>query len=127
MNTIRRTLVILSVAALLAGGMSVLATEDLGKEPGLNCTACHDKAGSKKLTDKGLYFETMRTMDGYDQLHANFGRCTACHVKNPGSDKLTKKGKKVGEVVDDMDDLREWLKSGHPTPSDDATADPQDD
>lgn len=126
MHTIRGTFVILAMMALLAGGTTAIATEDIGQETGLNCTACHDKAGSKMLTDKGLYFETMRTMDGYDQLQANFGRCTSCHVKKPGSDKLTKKGKKVGEVVDDMDDLREWLKSGHPTPEDEDAGDAQD-
>ena len=65
----------------------------MGKQEGLSCTVCHDKPGSKLLTDQGKYYETMRTLAGFDELKATFGACTSCHVTKPGSKKLTAKGK----------------------------------
>ena len=56
----------------------------------------------------------MRTLDGYDEVKSSIGKCTACHVRKPGSDKLTKKGKKLSSVIADMDELREWLSKEHP-------------
>ena len=83
----------------------------IGSSPVL---ACHDKAGSKLLTDQGKFYESMGTVDGYSELKGTFGRCTTCHVNKPGSTELTKKGKKLSSVIADMDELREWLSKEHP-------------
>jgi hypothetical protein len=103
------------VAALAAGGFAG-ATEKLADQQKLACTACHDKPGSKLLTDQGKYFETMRTLDGYEAVKATFGECTSCHVSKPGSKRLTKQGKKFSELVDSMQGLRDWMAEYHPTP-----------
>lgn len=105
--------------ALLATGLLVsvepaAATEAMAKSTALACTACHDKPGSKLLTAKGKYFETMGTLDGYDALEVAFKDCTACHVTKPGSAKLTAKGKEFAGLVKDMKGLAEWLKTAHP-------------
>jgi len=43
----------------------------------------------------------------------------ACHVRKPGSDKLTKKGKELADVVGSMEELRVWLDENHPEPKKD--------
>lgn len=98
-------------AATVASG-----TEAIGRQEKLECTACHDKPGSKLLTDQGKYYETLRTVDGYADLKASFGKCTTCHVSKPGSKKLTKQGKQFQEMVEDMSGLGEWMKQHHPAP-----------
>ena len=101
--------------ALFCGGSQLEASESIAEEQGkMKCTSCHDKAGSKLLTDQGMFFESTRTVDGYADLKGTFGRCTTCHVTKPGSTKLTKKGKKLTAVIADMDELRDWLSKEHP-------------
>lgn len=101
--------------ALACGGSQLLATEAIADEQGkMKCTACHDKAGSKLLTDQGKFYESMGTVEGYADLKGTFGRCTTCHVNKPGSTKLTAKGKKLSSVIADMDELRSWLAKEHP-------------
>ena len=104
-------------AIVLLAMPAALATDQIAKDTGLKCTACHDKAGSRLLTDQGKYFESMGTLDGFDDLSATFGKCTTCHVRKPGSNKLTKQGKRFADVVGGMDELREWLDESHPTPA----------
>lgn len=101
-----------AIAALVAGNAS--ASEEIGKNENLACTACHDKPGSKLLTDKGKYYELRRTTAGFDELKATFGRCTACHDTKPGSLELTAKGKQFKSLVSDMDGLAAWTKEHHP-------------
>ena len=101
-------------AALMLVTIPVSATPELAEIESLNCTACHDKPGSKLLTDQGKFYELMGTMHGLDELEKAFVGCTDCHVKKPGSKKLTRKGKKFYSSVKDMDGLREWLKTTHP-------------
>ncbi len=84
------------------------------QEDGLVCTACHDKPGSKLLTDKGKYWELTGTLDDYDKIESAFGKCTHCHSRKPGSQKLTKEGKAMLESVSDMDELRQWVLESHP-------------
>lgn len=115
MNKLMKRSIPVLAALLLLGASWVLATEDMAKQQDMKCTQCHDKAGSKLLTDQGIYFESMGTLAGYDQVKASFGKCTTCHVRKPGSIKLTKKGKELASVVDSMEELREWLKKNHPT------------
>jgi len=97
-HAIRITLSV-AVVLVLAGSSWIMATPDMAKQNDLKCTVCHDKAGSKLLTDKGIY-----------------GRCTSCHVRKPGSKKLTKEGQKFADVVDTMVELQEWLNKRHPKP-----------
>jgi cytochrome c553 len=106
---------ILAIAAMLVlVSIPVSATPELAETEALSCTACHDKPGSKLLTDKGKYFELMGSMDGLEDLEKAFSSCTDCHVKKPGSKKLTRKGKKFNSSIKDMEGLREWLKTAHP-------------
>lgn len=100
--------------ALLAGAGT--ASEKIATDTGKSCTSCHDKPGSKLLTDTGKYYETLRTLDGYDRVKESFGRCTACHVRRPGSTKLTAKGRQFAGLVKDMPGLYQWMREGHPTP-----------
>lgn len=106
---------VLAAAVLLAG--TALASKKIATNTGKSCTSCHDKPGSKLLTDTGKYYETMHSLEGYDQVKASFGRCTSCHDRKPGSKKLTKKGRQFGEMVKDMAGLEQWMKEGHPMPA----------
>ena len=81
-------------------------------EPGLH--RCHDKPGSKLLTDEGKYYELMGTLDGFDDVTQVFGECTTCHVKKPGSAKLTQTGRLFQRLIDDMSGLRTYLQEQHP-------------
>lgn len=103
----------LLLAALFAGSPA-RGTNRIAREWGLACTVCHDKPGSKLLTDKGKYFELMRSLDGYAQIKADFGSCTACHVRRPGSHRLTKKGRELASAIRDMKGLRALVMKEHP-------------
>lgn len=115
----RTQIATLTAAALLIAasfvGTVASGSQKIAKAEGLECAACHDKPGSRLLTDRGKFYETMGTLDGYDALAENFGRCTDCHVKKPGSLKLTKKGKEFKEMVGDMKGLKDWMAAHHPT------------
>ena len=91
------------------------ASDAIAQQTKLNCTACHDKPGSKLLTDKGKYYELMGNLDGFEQLERTFQSCTACHVARPGSTKLTAQGRKFADLVEDMRGLRDYLAEQHPT------------
>ncbi|MEO8196018.1 MAG: hypothetical protein ABI689_04790 [Thermoanaerobaculia bacterium] len=113
-----RILAVVGMTAAVALFASTLASgsEKLAKQETLSCTVCHDKPGSKLLTDQGKYYETMRTLAGFADLKATFGACTSCHVTKPGSKKLTAKGKEFGEMVRDMEGLGAWMQEHHPKP-----------
>lgn len=116
-----RALSTISVAVLLAvaaGFQSVpeaSASNTIAKQQGLSCTSCHDKAGSKLLTDRGKYYELMSSLEGYEELEATFSKCTTCHVRKPGSLELTKKGKQFQWMMNDMEGLKELLLGHHPS------------
>jgi cytochrome c2 len=112
----RKAFVLLVAAATITAvvATNASASEELGKRENLSCTACHDKPGSKLLTDKGKYYELRRTTEGFDDLKATFGKCTACHDTKPGSLELTAKGEQFRAMVADMDGLAEWTKQHHP-------------
>jgi hypothetical protein len=110
--------VALAGAALLVVVAAPLpASEELAKKEQIACTACHAKPGSRRLTDKGRYFEVTRTLAGYDRLMADFGKCTACHVRKAGSQKLTEQGRRLAEAVSGMQELRAWVELQHPRPT----------
>lgn len=115
-NHLRLSIALALASAVLLAGAS-MASEKIATATGKTCTACHDKPGSKLLTDSGKYYETMRTLDGYDALETSFGRCTTCHVKKPGSTRLTKKGQQFADLAKDMASLQKWMKEGHPMPA----------
>ena len=107
------TLAVLGAGALLIGGVAT-AKDDYSDELSVACTVCHDKPGSKLLTDKGKYYEATGSFEGYDEVKTAFASCTECHVKRPGSAEMTEKGKKFSELVEDMDGLRQWVEKEHP-------------
>lgn len=109
------TLVLVALATLVPQPAG--ASKAIAQQEDLACTSCHDKPGSKLLTDKGVYYESMGSLEGYELLESKFERCTTCHSKKPGSSKLTDTGMKYKFVADDMDDLRIWLMDQHPTPA----------
>jgi cytochrome c553 len=103
------------VAALAWQGDVAVASNEIAESENLVCTKCHDKPGSKLLTDQGKYYELMRTLEGYEEVTEIFGKCTSCHVRKPGSLKLTDMGRRFAGLVEDMDGLRELLDKEHPT------------
>lgn len=116
MNRTSKLGVLAVTTVLVAAGAATLATEKIAEQEGVDCTVCHEKVGSKHFTDKGKYYETLRTFEGYDKLTEKFGNCLHCHKRKPGSKRLTKEGKRVRKVVRDMQGLFEWLKEGHTGP-----------
>lgn len=104
---------VLGLCFLILTG-SAFASEEVAKQEGLVCTVCHDKPGSKLLTDRGKYFEVMRGMDGFDDIEASFQSCTYCHRRRPGSLKLTKTGDQFLTLAGDMAGLLEWMRGRHP-------------
>ena len=119
MNRFAKFAAVTLAVALLCGTPWLLADQEIADKTDERCTACHDKPGSKLLTDKGLYYEALGSLEGFDQLQGSFGRCTACHVKKPGSEKLTAEGKKMADLVDSMAELKQWLAKNHPATGDD--------
>jgi cytochrome c553 len=109
-------LVLALVVALswAAGGKQAQASNKIAKLEGLQCTVCHDKPGSKLLTDRGKYYEEMHSLAGYDDVVAAFAKCTSCHENKPGSKLLTERGQRYAWVVNDMEGLRQWLRENHP-------------
>jgi hypothetical protein len=105
-------LAVLGLLYLLSGPQAQ-ASNDIAKKTGQQCSVCHDKPGSRRLTNKGLYFQQLGTLDGYDQVVA-FGECVTCHDRRPGSKKLTPTGRRFLSVVKDMKGLRSWLEQNHP-------------
>ena len=107
------TLFVTACVGLLLSG-AAFATEEIAESENMVCTACHDKPGSKLLTDEGKYFELMRSMDGFADLEASFGNCTFCHRRRPGSKKLTRAGKGFANALGNMEALVEWVRELHP-------------
>jgi hypothetical protein len=105
----------LAVAVLLPAG-SARASNAIAAKTGLVCTTCHDKPGSKLLTDRGKYYELMGNLEGFDEINEAFGKCTTCHVKKPGSTKLTAEGKRLARAIENMDALRALVLAKHPNP-----------
>lgn len=124
------TAVGMTTAVALFAGTLASGSEKVARQEGLSCTVCHDKPGSKLLTDQGKYYETMRTLAGFGDLEATFGACTSCHVTKPGSKKLTTKGKEFRDLVQDMEGLEAWMKEHHPVspaaPAEKAAETPQE-
>ena len=115
----KRTWILLGVMGFLVLAGVVLdrgavASNKIARDTGMVCTECHDKPGSKLMTDKGKYYEFVGSFDGYEEIKAGFSKCTQCHVKKPGSKRLTREGKKFAGLVRDMDGLRDWAKKNHP-------------
>ena len=116
MTKISRLWWILIVVSLWLGvADSVAASEAIAAvEGGLACTVCHDKPGSKRYTDKGVYYEATGSLDGYDAIIKAFRACTTCHSKKPGAAKLTTRGRRFENLMRDMTDLRDWAMKAHP-------------
>jgi hypothetical protein len=115
MNRAKLAWGLLAATVLTVVGGQAYASNQIAQSEGLACTACHDKPGSKLLTDQGKYYEQMRSLDGYREVNAVFGSCTSCHVKKPGSKQLTRTGRQFAAVVHDMPGLRIFLAQNHPS------------
>lgn len=116
--------VVLGLAATLILAASPLAASPpIAEQESLTCTVCHDKPGSRLMTDRGKYYEARGTLEGYDDLVALFGQCTTCHDTRPGATDLTETGECFLRVVNDMEGLETWMKVAHPVgPLDQETA-----
>ena len=111
---------LLAAIAIVSLGLSVdtaTASNEIAKKEGLACTSCHDKPGSRLLTDRGKYYEVFASLEGLNELETAFGRCTSCHARKPGSLKLTRLGKRYQELAYDMAGLKEILMAPHPSVS----------
>lgn len=131
-RSIQRILIIAAVAAALAVALPQLiapaaASNEIARDTGLVCTACHDKPGSKLLTDRGKYWELMGSLEGFDEIEGAFGKCTHCHARKPGSARLTAEGRKLADVVESMEGLRQWVMQAHPQPPAEDGETPPDD
>lgn len=107
----------LTLLVFLSSVEPTRASNAIAEREDLACTSCHDKPGSKLLTDRGKYYEQMGTLVGFDELEARFTRCTSCHVRKPGSLKLTETGRRYRWMMGDMDGIRQWLMERHPRPT----------
>lgn len=112
-KTILAILITVTLAAFLRASPAA-ASNAIAKQEDQVCTSCHDKPGSKLLTDEGKYYEVMRTLEGYSEMEGQFGRCTTCHVRKPGSTRLTKTGKRYQWTMKDMNGIRDYVLDRHP-------------
>ena len=94
------------------------ATEKIGEQEEIDCGVCHldPEQGAETLTDQGLYYQYMRTMDGCQLVLERFESCTYCHVDQAGDDSLTRQGHRFRWMMEDMAGLRAWLEENHPRP-----------
>lgn len=97
------------------------ATDEIGAQEETDCALCHldPEQGAETLTDQGLYYQYMKTLDGYGQVLERFDRCTYCHVDRAGDQALTPQGHRFRWMMDDMAGLRAWLEENHPRPEND--------
>lgn len=93
------------IVVALSAPPPAAANKQIAEAEGMSCTACHDKPGSIRLTNRGKFYELMGSFDAYDELTEKFGTCTACHKRRPGSTKLTAEGKKYRELHGGMEAL----------------------
>ncbi len=113
--TVIALLAAIAAWTLVPAGTTYASNEIAGKT-GLVCTACHDKPGSKRLTDRGKYYELMGDLEGFEEIGEAFGSCTACHVKKAGSKRLTAEGRRLKRAIGGMDALRALVLEKHPAP-----------
>jgi hypothetical protein len=109
--------VVAVIVLAVAAASPALASKAIAEAEDLVCTSCHDKPGSKLLTDRGKYYEHMGSLDGFDDLSAEVGRCTHCHQRKPGSEKLTPAGRRYRWLFGDMKGIRDILMGDHPPPA----------
>lgn len=113
----------LLLTVLCALGPPAFASEEIAKTENLKCTECHSDAKSGDLIDPGHYYQYMRTLDGCESVIERFGRCTYCHLAEPGSMQLTREGHRFRWMMEDMQGLRAWLEENHPRPQETEEAD----
>lgn len=106
-------LVLAALGTTLALETPARASNEIAERTELQCTVCHDRPGSKLLTDRGKYYETLRTLEGFEEVSAVFGACTSCHVRKPGSTRLTTNGRRFQRLMIDMHGVREFAAAQH--------------
>jgi hypothetical protein len=118
MNIYRPAVLVVGLLALAS--LRVSASQTITEQEGLDCTVCHVKKGKDLLTDKGQYYELMRSLEGYELVLEKFGRCEFCHLNQPGATELTKDGYRFRWMMENMAGLEAWLLENHPkAPSED--------
>ena len=125
MKTIPSSTALLTILALTAAAAPTAdATEDIAAREEVECQVCHATVEEtpETLTDQGLYYGQMQTLDGSDQVLERFERCTYCHVEEAGDPNLTPEGYRFRWMMEDMVGLRAWLEENHPQPAEEEPA-----
>ena len=102
---------LLILLLIIMVGTSSEATEEIGAQEEIDCTVCHvdPDQGGKTLTDPGLYYQYLETLEGYELVLDRFGSCIYCHVDRAGDTALTPQGHRFRWMMDDMAGLRAWF------------------
>lgn len=109
---------VLSILFILTlhGSSVAVATEKIADQEAIECLVCHadGEESSETLTDQGLYYEYLRTLEDFDLVLERFESCTYCHVEQAGTKSLTAQGHRFRWMMEDMAGLRAWLEEYHP-------------
>ena len=109
-------LVALPILLTIAGSTAVLATEEISEQEEIECQVCHSDVehDAAALTDRGLFYQTVDTMDGYDQVLERFESCTYCHSERAGNKSMTSEGHRFRWMMQNMAGLTAWLEENYP-------------
>jgi hypothetical protein len=116
----------LSLLGLISGVASSGASEAIAEQEGMACSVCHVDPETDRLTDQGRYYQSMRSLSGFEAVVQKFGRCAYCHVQEAGSLELTEEGNRFRWMMEDMEGLRAWLDENHPRPAEQDPAEEAD-
>jgi len=115
---------VLMTCLTIFGIKATNASEEIAEEQDLACDVCHVDPEADQLTDRGRYFEYLRTLEGYEAVIERFGRCIFCHVQEAGSEEFTQEGMRFRWMMDNMQGLKTWLDENHPHPTEEEEPDP---
>ena len=118
MNICNRLILTSIVPMVIVSGPVAMATEKISEQEGIECQLCHAdlEQRAETLTDQGLYYQYLETLEGYDQVVEQFENCTYCHAEQAGAKTLTGEGYRLRWMMQDMAGLRAWLDEYHPRP-----------
>ncbi len=111
------TVVVLSFTATTLAAVSMAgASEKIAEAEGLECQLCHANTEETPeiLTDRGVYYQFLHTLSGYEEVLERFESCTYCHVDRAGNQALTAQGHRFRWMMEDMVGLKAWLDQHHP-------------
>ena len=108
------SIVLGTLLTLSIPGIAFASEEIAASEGDKECSVCHVDVETDLLTDRGKYYQMMRTLEGYEAVLERFGECTYCHVKEAGSLAMTDEGQRFKWMMEDMKGLKAWLAERHP-------------